>query len=294
MISIVIVTFRSTVVLAECLKKLSTELLKGDEVIVIENSQDSSIVDFTWFKQENFILKINETNVGYSKACNQGIQIADNKRVLLLNPDTVPEAGALDKLRNILMTADNNHLYAVELLNPDGTRQDYYRRFPRVSALIVMFFVSKKHQSLFPSYNHYTYKNDFVTRNSFEQPPGAGLIVPKHAQLDEDFFIYGSDLMLCWDFSRLHNLEVTVLPARFIHLRGQGGTASSPDLADWLRIESALGFTLYFQKSGQRIRKFFWIISFSVLELCGIIRFVLEPNQRIRRMRRLHQFTSKL
>lgn len=290
MISVVIVSFRSTSVLAECLEALSPEMGEEDEVIVIENSQDDRVAELREFTKDNFTLLMNERNVGYSKGCNQGIQLAKHDHVLLLNPDTVPVKGAVEALKNSLKTREKNALYAVELVNPDGSRQDYYRRFPSVRALLIMFFIPRKFQPRFSAYRHYTYSRDYASRCSFEQPPGAGLVIPKTTQLDEDFFVYGSDLMLCWDFVQTSSQEVALLPVQFVHLRGQGGTSSSPDLADWLRVESAKGFALFFAKSGKLSKKSIWVLSYGILEFCGLLRFIHQPEQRNRRKKRLWSF----
>lgn len=290
MISFVIVSFRSTSVLAQCLDSLSSQLGEGDEVLVIENSQDERVAEISLFSEDNFILVVNPKNVGYSKGCNQGIQMAVNDHVLLLNPDTIPKSDAIAALKSSLKTKEKDALYAVELVNPDGSRQDYYRRFPNVRALLVMFFLPSRFHSRFKSYKHYTYSKDYLSRKTFQQPPGAGLVVPKDAQLDEDFFVYGSDLMLCWEFAQKKRREVDLLPAQFIHLRGQGGTSSSPDLADWLRIESARGFSLFFAKSGQKTRLWLWFLCFTGLEFIGILKFCLDPLQRTRRIQRLRKF----
>ena len=290
MISVVIVSFRSTSVLAECLEALSPEMGVEDEVIVIENSQDDRVAELSEFRRDNFTLLTNDRNVGYSKGCNQGIQLAKHDHVLLLNPDTVPVEGAVEALKSSLKTREKKALYAVELVNPDGSRQDYYRRFPGVRALLVMFFVPADHQFRFRAYRHYTYSSDYLSRRSFEQPPGAGLVVPKTTQLDEDFFVYGSDLMLCWDFAQTSCQEVALLPVQFVHFRGQGGTSSSPDLADWLRVESAKGFALFFAKSGQLSKKLIWVLSYGILEFCGLLRFIHQRAQRNRRKKRLWSF----
>ena len=290
MISIVIVSFRSTSVLAQCLKALSSELGEGDEVIVIENSQDDDVAELREFAQKNFTLQINRQNLGYSKGCNQGIRMAVNDQVLLLNPDTLPKSGAVEALKNSLKTRVKHGLYAVELVNPDGSRQDYYRRFPSVGALLIMFFVPKRFQSRFHTYRRYTYFSDYLSRESFEQPPGAGLVVPKTARLDEDFFVYGSDLMLCWEYAQTQSREVALLPSQFIHLRGQGGTSSSPNLAEWLRVESAKGFALFYAKSGQPIRRLVWIMSYAAFEFLGICKHMFNSVQRTRRFKRVQTF----
>jgi GT2 family glycosyltransferase len=266
---------------------LSSEIGEGDEVIVVENSQDHRVAESPEFARDNFTLVVNHENLGYSKGCNQGIRMASNDQVLLLNPDTLPKAGAVDALKNVLKTKDKCSLYAVELINPDGSRQDYYRRFPSVRALFIMFFIPTRFQSRFRAYNNYIYSQDYLTRNSFEQPPGAGLVVPNTARLDEDFFVYGSDLMLCWEFAKNQNKEVTLLPVQFVHFRGQGGTSSSPDLADWLRVESAKGFAKFYSKSDQVFRQYVWIFGFGVMEFLGLLRFANHPLQRVRRKKRL-------
>ena len=56
MISIVIVSFRSTSVLAECLEALKPEIGEEDEVIVIENSQDDRVAELRAFTKDNFTL----------------------------------------------------------------------------------------------------------------------------------------------------------------------------------------------------------------------------------------------
>ena len=294
MITFVIVSYRSKVILSECLTALASQVQKGDEVIVVENGQDKSLSEMRVFGREEFHLVFNKENVGYSKGCNQGLALTSNDWVVLLNPDTQPLKDSVSKLKLGLAKAQEGDMFSLELVNPDRTRQDYYRRFPSVRALLVMFFVPAKHQGLFPAYRRYLYQDELESRNTFEQPPGAGLVVHRSSRLDEDFFLYGSDLMLCWEFVHSSGREIPMLPVSFIHHRGQGGTSSSPELADWLRVESARGFALFFTKSGQRTRRWFWVLCFTCLEFIGIVRFFYVSLQRTRRIQRLRTFLQSL
>ena len=294
MISFVIVSYRSKEVLSECMTALASQVQKGDEVIVVENGQDKSLSEMGVFGREDFHLVFNEENVGYSKGCNQGLTLASNDWVVLLNPDTQPLIDSLPKLKLGLAKAQEGDMFSLELVNPDGTRQDYYRRFPSVRALLVMFFVPTKHQEFFPAYRKYVYQGELESRNTFEQPPGAGLVVHGNSRLDEDFFLYGSDLMLCWEFVHSSEREIPMLPVGFIHHRGQGGTSNSPELADWLRAESARGFALFFAKSGQKTRRWLWVICFACLEVIGILKHFYVPPQRTRRIQRLRTFLQSL
>lgn len=294
MISFVIVSYRSKEILSECMTALASQVQKGDEVIVVENGQDKSLSAMGVFGREDFHLVFNGENVGYSKGCNQGLALASNDWVVLLNPDTQPLIDSLPKLKLGLAKAQESDMFSLELVNPDGTRQDYYRRFPSVRALLVMFFVSAKYQELFPAYRKYVYQGELESRNTFEQPPGAGLVVHRNSRLDEDFFLYGSDLMLCWEFVHSSEREIPMLPVGFIHHRGQGGTSNSPELADWLRAESARGFALFFVKSGQKTRRWLWVICFTCLEVIGILKHFYVPPQRTRRIQRLRTFLQSL
>lgn len=288
MISIVVVSYRSTAVLRKCLNALQSQIDSGDEVFVIENSKDQALCNWSVFEMPNFHLTINEVNTGYTAGCNQGLSSTKNEWALLLNPDAYPMPGAIKQLKKELQSKEVREIFAVELVNLDGSRQDYFRRFPSVRALIIMFFVPLKWQANFSAYRRYTYHTDFESRDSFEQPPGAGLVVPSSIRLDEDFFIYGSDLMFCWENSQKSKSEVQLLPASFVHLRGQGGTNSSSDLADWLRVESAQGFALFFFKSGQRIRRQIWMVCYGLGEFCGILWSLLFKHEQY------HQRASRL
>ena len=294
MISFVIVSYRSKEILSECMTALASQVQKGDEVIVVENGQDKSLSEMGVFGREDFHLVFNEENVGYSKGCNQGLALASNDWVVLLNPDTQPLIDSVSKLKLGLAKAQEGDMFSLELVNPDGTRQDYYRRFPSVRALFVMFFVPAKYQGLFPAYRKYVYQGELESRNAYEQPPGAGLVVHRSSRLDEDFFLYGSDLMLCWKFVHSSRREIPLLPVSFIHHRGKGGTANSPELADWLRVESARGFALFFAKSGQKTRRWLWVLCFTCLEFIGILRYFYVSLQRTRRIQRLHTFLLSL
>jgi GT2 family glycosyltransferase len=290
MVSIVIVSFRSSEVLNQCLENLLEQLGPTDEIVIIENSGDTLILEWPYLSDIRVTAKVNKGNVGYTAACNQGVTLARNNWILLLNPDVIPHENALIEIRSVLKRKKEEEVMCVELTNQDGSRQNYYRRFPTVRALLVMFFIPSHKQDSFASYRRYTYSKDFDCRNSFEQPPGAGLLISKRNTLDEDFFVYGSDLFFCWQIVQRSGREVELIPAKFFHLRGQGGTASSPELADALRIESALGFSTFFFKSKQYLRFLTWNLFFTFLEFGGITLELLSGNSPRSKFRRFVAF----
>ena len=59
------------------------------EVIIIDNASTDGSVDYLQKKFSNLQFIVNEKNVGFGKACNQGLSIATGAYILFLNPDTI-------------------------------------------------------------------------------------------------------------------------------------------------------------------------------------------------------------
>jgi len=67
------------------------------EIIIIDNgSQDGTV---QWLSEQSDIIKIyNNTNLGFPKGCNQGIEIASGDNIMLLNNDVIVTPNWLDNL----------------------------------------------------------------------------------------------------------------------------------------------------------------------------------------------------
>jgi N-acetylglucosaminyl-diphospho-decaprenol L-rhamnosyltransferase len=91
-ISIVIVNYNSGNLLKECINSiLSLKEISSDdmEIIVVDNaSKDNSCqIAFAFYNQ--LVLIKNDFNIGFPKACNQGIKASSGDILILLNPDTL-------------------------------------------------------------------------------------------------------------------------------------------------------------------------------------------------------------
>ncbi len=86
-ITIVIPNYNGERYLKECLQSIYAQDYKDYEIIIIDNHSTDS--DYKWVEQEEKIkFKQLDKNYGFSKAVNEGIQMAIGKYVLLLNNDT--------------------------------------------------------------------------------------------------------------------------------------------------------------------------------------------------------------
>ncbi len=129
-ISIVIVTFNSLEPLKICLQSLFASIsddLDFEVIIVDNNSQDG----LKQFIQENFpdiqLIK-NDENLGYTKAMNQGLKIADGKYLVQLNPDVFVNPGIFQALISWMDDHTDAGICIPKVLNQDGTFQKQCRR----------------------------------------------------------------------------------------------------------------------------------------------------------------------
>ncbi|MEO1384771.1 MAG: glycosyltransferase family 2 protein, partial [Bacteroidota bacterium] len=76
--------------LAQCLRSVQRAIVDIQaEVIVVDNNSQDGSQQMVREKFDDVILIDNQDNPGFSKANNQGIDIAKGRYLLLLNPDTV-------------------------------------------------------------------------------------------------------------------------------------------------------------------------------------------------------------
>lgn len=106
------------------------------ELIVVDNGSTDGTTDFLRQLSGDVRVILNEENLGFAKACNQGAAAARGKYLVFLNNDTIPQPGWLTAL---VAEVDNHAEVGVvgsKLLYPDGTVQhagvvrDCSRRLP--------------------------------------------------------------------------------------------------------------------------------------------------------------------
>lgn len=91
-VSVVIVSFQSAKVIERAIHSIGND----HEVICVDNASADNIAEVLAGKQ---IIHIqNETNLGYTRACNQGAEVATGDFILFMNPDVVLERGAIEVL----------------------------------------------------------------------------------------------------------------------------------------------------------------------------------------------------
>ncbi|NBO60694.1 MAG: glycosyltransferase family 2 protein, partial [Flavobacteriia bacterium] len=97
-LSIIIVNYNVAYFLEQCLNSVfQSKGIQAFEVIVVDNRSSDNSVAMIRQKFPQVQLIINQENLGFSKANNQGIEISKGEFVVLLNPDTVVEESSFEK-----------------------------------------------------------------------------------------------------------------------------------------------------------------------------------------------------
>ena len=220
--------------LIHSIEKASTNLTK--EIIIIDNASDDGSVDFIKEKFPQIKLIANQTNLGFGKANNIGLKQAAGKYILLINPDTLVAEDTFEKMIQFFESNKNIGLAGCKILNPDGTLQLACRRsfpgpwtsFTKVTGLSNLFPNSK----IFARYN-LTYLDE---NKSYEVDAISGSFMMMRKEVygkvggfDEQFFMYGEDLDLCYRIQKAGYKVFYVHSTQIIHYKGESTKRSSID-----------------------------------------------------------------
>jgi len=228
-LSIIIVNYNAGNLLKECIESVKNSALNiSYEIIVIDNNSSDNSIDLIRNRFENLKIIMNKMNVGFARASNQGINGSKGRYILLLNPDTVILPDCLKKMVEFMDAHPKAGVAGCKVLNPNGTLQLACRRsfpapsvsFYRLTGLSRLFPKSKT----FARYN-LTYQNPDVVQE-VDAVSGSFMMIIRKAldevgMLDEQFFMYGEELDLCFRMKEKGWKVYYVPDARIIHYKGK-------------------------------------------------------------------------
>ncbi|MFH1526678.1 MAG: glycosyltransferase family 2 protein [Bacteroidota bacterium] len=209
-LSIIIPTYNIAEVLDDCLNsiiKYSQDL--SYEIIVVDNASSDNIDEIiAKYKDIKFIK--NKKNLGFGKASNQGFRIAKGTYILFLNSDTRIHDNCFKKLIDKLEQDKTIGFIGPKMTNRDGSFQAACRRtIPTPFAAFCRMFGLSKMFPNNPLFNQYSLGNISIDKEmEIEAISGACLmsrkdILDKIGGFDEQYFIYGEDLDMCLQITKL-------------------------------------------------------------------------------------------
>ena len=134
-ISIIIANWNTKELIKQCIESIFDTTPQNEiiyEIIIIDNASTDGSAEYLRSISDHIVLIENKTNIGYAKACNQGMKIAKGRYFLLLGSDTIMKAGTLLACADFLEGNPEAGAVSCKLLNPDGSIQNSLKRFPEL------------------------------------------------------------------------------------------------------------------------------------------------------------------
>lgn len=231
LLSIIIVNWNTKDYLKGCLRSVFDSIDRLNfEIIVVDNGSRDDSVEMIKKDFQQVVLIENKNNIGFAKANNQGYEIARGEIIALLNPDTIVYPKVFDRVVEYLTNNPFAGAVSCKLLNPDGSFQRNFRRFPDFYIAFLWYPVTMR---IFDRYirnrrieEYYFYSDkDFNKIEKVEQPDGSFIVlrrdvIKRVGLFDEHFPIFFNDVDLCkriWDAG----YEIHALPDIYItHYKG--------------------------------------------------------------------------
>ncbi len=253
-LSICIVTLNTRQFLRDCLDSIAAHPASiPTEIIVVDNYSTDGTQEMLAQEFPDVRLIQNKKNEGFARPANQAMYAAKGDYFLLLNPDTLVHADALDRLITFLDENARAGIVGPKVLNRDGSLQKACRR--GVSRPWAAFSYFSGLSRLFPRSKFFGgYLLNYLDEDETHPVDGVSgscmLIRREVAEnigyLDELFFAYQEDADFCFQAQRL-GWQVYYHPAACItHFGGQGGSRHQPFRAIY---EWHHSYYLYYRKN---------------------------------------------
>lgn len=204
-VSVIIVTWNNEDEISVCIDSVISNIQQlSVELIVIDNASGDKTFDILKnINYSNVQSHRNENNLGYTKAVNQGINLAKGEYIFLLNPDTKLHENCLNILYNFLETNSSYSADCPMMLNEDGSVQHSIRNFPTYWTMFCEFTLLSRIFSKSKllgkwKFKYFPYDEDA----DVNQPMAAALMIRKNAlaqigNMDEHFEMFFNDVDIC-------------------------------------------------------------------------------------------------
>lgn len=292
-IGVVIVNYRARDLLRDCLVSLLNGGGPSLDVVVVDNHSEDGSNEMLHAEFPSVTLMALDENVGYGPANNVGVRaLLDGesgherpKHVLLLNPDTLLPAGAVDILAGYMDSNPQVGAVGPRLVRPDGSLDRACRRgFPSPGVAFYHFLYLDR---VFPRSPRFArYNMSYLSESAMAEVDslvGAFMLIRREALeqsglFDEAFFMYGEDLDLCFRIKQRGWKVVYNPAATIVHHKG----ASSKQNSAKANYEFYRAMLLFHRKHYADTTFFAvnWLIVGAILAQGGIaqLRNALSPR----------------
>ncbi len=200
------------------------------EVIVIDNASEDGSPQMVKRKFPKVKLIINNQNLGFAKANNQGIKVAKGEFIFLFNSDAYLIDNSIKNLIARARQLPNLGAIAPQILNENRTIQQSVGYFPDLLRVFLwMSFIDDLPFGDYLKPYHVDHDRFYKKERKVDWLTGAALMVPKKVitqvgPLDANIFMYGEDVDWCMRIKYAGRQIVFSPLARLVHI-GRGSAA---------------------------------------------------------------------
>lgn len=261
------------------------------EVIVVDNASTDGSQRMVAEEFPEAILLKNSSNLGFSKANNQAISIANGRYIFLLNSDARLYRDALPRLVEFMEQNPQVGICGPRVVNEDGTLQVRSKgRYPTIMTAIGHFFLPLSKQYRKDGLIAFYESRDWQENRQMDWVSGCALLVRRDAVedvglLDAEVFMYCEDVDWCYRMKSV-GWQISYVPSAVVmHHMGKS-------------MEKQTGRVVGAHKSGlvafyTKYNGFFKSAVFRAVLWSGygtqVLRWLAEParRQRMDKIRRL-------
>ena len=245
-LTVVIVTFNSRADIGACLRTLAEHPpAVSHEVVIVDNaSADGTTAAVREQWPDVRVIDAGE-NLGFAAANNLGIRATSSELVLLLNPDTLPAPGAVDRLVAVLDAWPRVAVTGPRLVDRKGRAELSFGPMIGPLSELRQKIVTAGHARGWPIVA--TAVERWTRQASFPDWVSGACLLIRRADLeaagllDERYFLYTEDVDLCAAVRARGRLVRFTPEAEVVHARG-ASRASAPGPAEQAYRRSQLAF----------------------------------------------------
>lgn len=278
-VSIIIINYNTLNVTNNCIQSvLSKTKLIDYEIILVDNASTDGSKEF--FENRSDIKYIySDTNLGFGKANNLGVQHSRGRNLLFLNSDTILLNNAVKILSDCLDSHQEIGVVGGNLYNVKGDPTiSYERTFPSIVQSINRYLLNIPFRIIYKKnlYHNFTNRNLTVAYIS-----GADLMIRK-SLFDEfggfspKYFMYYEETDLCFRINKKGYLIYSCPKAKIIHLEG-ASIPNKPKEFNYRKAELMYISRKIFIKNNHT--QFYYLIDYSLQRLLLYILFFIKSKR---------------
>ncbi len=275
-LSVIIVNYNVRYFLELCLQSVQEALNDIDsEIIVVDNASVDDSCKMVKEKFPEVILISNTENLGFSKANNQGVEVAKGKYVLILNPDTVVGKDTFIKILAFAKTRQNFGALGVKLIDGKGLFLPESKRgipTPTASFYKLIGFTSKTTGKYYA--NHLSVSETGIVKILV----GAFMLMKRSVYnevkgFDEAYFMYGEDIDLSYKILNKGYQNYYYADTQVIHYKGESTIKNAQNLHNFHKA-----MEIFYEKHFKINKVYDFIMRFGI-KFWYILKFLGLKNE---------------